>query len=1266
MIMSNRLSRVRDALASTRAVALMALFMTVLLAPPDTQAQKLFYVTPEGGGDGTAWSSPFGTLQEAVTAAAAEPDGATVCVKSGEHFVTNTIYAQNASGIVIRGGYAGDGETRSGETVVARSTTNALGATVQCPVFTFSASTVTLDALVVSNGFSNSEAYGQGVAFKSACTATVRDCRFVANGSGNHNSDNHRYGGAVGANGGTLVITNCLFARNSLHSGTEQVRPSGGAVGALSATVTIMDSSFDGNWTQTAHPRDFGGGAIGLRSCPSILIGNCTFTTNFARRGTGSGGWNYDRVNQGGPYGGTIYIEGASSAVIADCTVIGSWNNSYSPTNPDWMWGGTMCFANSSVALVRTVVYAAGESGYASGVSYNNSNGSITLRGGTLAMTNVLHGAAFGGAILGNDGGVIDAVNCTFAGARGNGNLRCVAYSQLAGSAAFRNCIFGGNAGGDTYIGGGAAPTFAYCFTQSQQSGMYNSTSAPLFGDDIYFHPQSLAGRYTGGWFDGGTWTVDTVHSPTIDAGDSAMPFGTEPQPHLYRLNAGYDGGTVVASKSNAGTNPVVEDDVLNIFAYEATGVTPDGATVSADVASTGGGTNPAVTVVWGAADAGTAAVGDWPNSAALGAHGAWDTVSVLLDNCASGKTYYRFVATNEKGTAWSDPVRSFNIGVAPALAYDTEANPVSHRYRDSARINLTLDDGGMDTTVYVVFWPATDATAIVTNMTSETFSVAGAVTVDLANLDPGTAYVCFAEAVNAMGKVTLGQKSFTTCGAQEPMMLMVDVAACGRGDGSSWNDATTFANALSLAVAAGDEIRMRSGEYLIGDTISIASHPGLAIRGGYSGNGTERSGETVIYRDIASTYAHRIFYATASTLVFDSLTIANGSFTSSGGYGQGVSLYSACNATFTNCIFRNNGCNNVADSGNTGGAIGAQNGTLKVVDCTFVSNSLHTTGNQNALGGAIGATGASVSIECCRFDNNWTQANHPRNYGGGAIGLRSCPSILIDHCTFTTNFARRGTGSGGWQWDNIKQGGPYGGTIYIDSSPSVVISDCKVIGSWNNSFCPPSPTFPWGGTMFFGESTVALVRTSVFAGGENQYTSGESYTHANGSIDVRGGTLAMTNVLHAASRHGWALGNNGATVTAVNCTFADARGCNTLASAAYIQHAGTTTFRNCIVWGNAGGFLHADNLGDAPTITYTDSQDGADAANHVISQNPRFVDAAAGDYRLKTSSPCVNAGDKTGIPRTETDLDGGRRIRGEIDMGCYENYQTGMYFSLR
>jgi hypothetical protein len=55
------------------------------------------------------------------------------------------------------------------------------------------------------------------------------------------------------------------------------------------------------------------------------------------------------------------------------------------------------------------------------------------------------------------------------------------------------------------------------------------------------------------------------------------------------------------------------------------------------------------------------------------------------------------------------------------------------------------------------------------------------------------------------------------------------------------------------------------------------------------------------------------------------------------------------------------------------------------------------------------------------------------------------------------------------------------------------------------------------------------------------------------------------------------------------------------------------------------------------------------------ITNAPLFVDAAAGNFRLQSNSPCINAGANAHVP-VGRDLDGNRRIVGVLaDIGAYE-----------
>ncbi|OAQ39187.1 hypothetical protein A5893_11005 [Pedobacter psychrophilus] len=62
-----------------------------------------------------------------------------------------------------------------------------------------------------------------------------------------------------------------------------------------------------------------------------------------------------------------------------------------------------------------------------------------------------------------------------------------------------------------------------------------------------------------------------------------------------------------------------------------------------------------------------------------------------------------------------------------------------------------------------------------------------------------------------------------------------------------------------------------------------------------------------------------------------------------------------------------------------------------------------------------------------------------------------------------------------------------------------------------------------------------------------------------------------------------------------------------------------------------------------------------------INNQNPKFVDAANGDFRLLVGSPAINSGTATGAP--STDITGKPRPQGSgIDMGAYEGAVTRYY----
>mgnify|MGYP000110392470 CR=1 FL=1 len=101
-------------------------------------------------------------------------------------------------------------------------------------------------------------------------------------------------------------------------------------------------------------------------------------------------------------------------------------------------------------------------------------------------------------------------------------------------------------------------------------------------------------------------------------------------------------------------------------------------------------------------------------------------------------------------------------------------------------------------------------------------------------------------------------------------------------------------------------------------------------------------------------------------------------------------------------------------------------------------------------------------------------------------------------------------------------------------------------------------------------------------------------------------------------------------------------------------QGGGTATVKNTIVWGNRAG-VELDSLSTI-TVTYSDVQmdRGVWPGEGNINADPLFRLPQEGDYRLRSDSPCVDAG--TPIEAPAVDILGIYRPHGSgHDMGAYE-----------
>ncbi|MCL1920606.1 MAG: hypothetical protein FWG50_05935 [Kiritimatiellaeota bacterium] len=278
----------------------------------------------------------------------------------------------------------------------------------------------------------------------------------------------------------------------------------------------------------------------------------------------------------------------------------------------------------------------------------------------------------------------------------------------------------------------------------------------------------------------------------------------------------------------------------------------------------------------------------------------------------------------------------------------------------------------------------------------------------------------------------------------------------------------------------------------------------------------------------------------------------------------------------------------------------GSYGGTLN--DCWFTDNEAYygggaaygTLSHCTLSGNAAYNSGGGAYH--CTLDNCWLLGNNAEFDGGGAA------YGTLNDCWFWANWARE-----------------YGGGAY-----EATLNNCTL---WRNEA-------EYGGGAAYG--TLSHCTLS----GNTAYNSG------GGAFDA-----ALNNCLLTDNRAGtWGGGVLSGTLT--NCTLAG--------NSAYSNGGGASggTLNNCIVWGNtvtSGPYSNYNFSTFNFSCTAPAPVDGYDGGGN-IDDDPLFVDAVAGNYRLRSTSPCIDAGSDGHAP-WGFDLDGNPRIHGSaVDMGAYEH----------
>ncbi|MBK1883794.1 hypothetical protein JIN85_15355 [Luteolibacter pohnpeiensis] len=256
---------------------------------------------------------------------------------------------------------------------------------------------------------------------------------------------------------------------------------------------------------------------------------------------------------------------------------------------------------------------------------------------------------------------------------------------------------------------------------------------------------------------------------------------------------------------------------------------------------------------------------------------------------------------------------------------------------------------------------------------------------------------------------------------------------------------------------------------------------------------------------------------------------------------------------------------------------------------------------------------------------------------------------------------------------DNEANGSAGGGGMLVAGPVSLVMTD----SSFSNNLIDNSQTFSGGGGMVIESGAQVTLERCAFQG--NQCDS----PGRGGGLKIESDDVTIENCLFSGNQaeQGAGIYLEEITATLINCTISGNRalfsgggvGASTLAGA---------EFYNCIIWNNSAGGI----VDSASATLEMDSSLGTFSHSLLAQWNPtgsgnldgtdaqldlRFVDpisptstpSTAGDFRLLTGSPALDAGDDAAND-SSLDLAGKPRVQNSvIDLGAYEG-PSGVTFA--
>ncbi len=423
--------------------------------------------------------------------------------------------------------------------------------------------------------------------------------------------------------------------------------------------------------------------------------------------------------------------------------------------------------------------------------------------------------------------------------------------------------------------------------------------------------------------------------------------------------------------------------------------------------------------------------------------------------------------------------------------------------------------------------------------------------------------------------------------------------------NGDDANDGLAWATAKRTIQAAIDAS-------VAGDTIWVADGvyaPIITQNRKVEIVGLNGSDKTVIDGGGAARCATLGSSPTHESSVIRGFTLRNGF---SSGNAGGISCGKAFDCIVESCVA----------SGNGGGA-----------DTTTMSNCLVRWNSASGSGGGAGIYGSCRRLTDCRFVGNTA-----RELGGGVYGG------VIDRCELSGNIAGASGGGmySGYAYDSeihdnraATGGGRYEG----------ISTRCRIFANTSTG----EGGGAYSGTFY--DSIVSNNTASGVGGGLSRSTFHRSRIVGNRSGSDGGGVYngAGYNSIVAKNK---ANANGGGTSSGnyYNCTITE----NYCADQGGGTHSGYQY--NSIIWNNAKSGSY---------ITGGQNNCSGGSQYNCQTSDPKFVNAAAGDYRLRSGSSCINAGNASYVNGS---LDVARRTRvvdGTVDIGAHEGAVEGFLVTL-